>query len=145
LIWDFANLSIAWIQLFHATWKDFQESFKPIMNDLTRHRELIESTANLVHFQESRDARLQSQAAFAALEEEQNRAKTLAVVNWLSAADASLDQEAFAATRHDLPDTGRWILNESKVMEWLEPNDLTVPLFWLNGIPGAGTLNRVGK
>jgi hypothetical protein len=98
-----------------------------------------------VHFQESRDARLQSQAAFAALEEEQNRAKALAVVNWLSAADASLDQEAFAATRHDLPNTGRWILNEPKVKEWLDPNDLTVPLFWLNGIPGAGTLNRVGR
>ena len=88
--------------------------------------------------QESRDARLQSQASFAALEREANLAKTLAVVNWLSAADAALDQEDFTAKRQIVPDSGRWILEESKVKDWLKPADSSVPIFWLNGIPGAG-------
>jgi hypothetical protein len=88
--------------------------------------------------QEFRDSRLQSQASFAAIERYQNRTKTLAVINWLSAADASLDQEAFASTRHDIPDTSCWILNEPKVKDWLNPSECSVPVFWLNGIPGAG-------
>lgn len=130
----------AWKQLFNSTWKDFQESLKPILSDLLRHRELLKSGANIIQIQEFRDSRLQSQISFAALEKEQNHTKTLAVVNWLSAADACLDQEAFSATRQDIPDTGCWILKEPKVKDWLDPEECSVPVFWLNGIPGAGEL-----
>lgn len=108
------------------------------MNDIARHRELIESKANLVQIQESRDARLQSQASFAALEREQNLAKMLSVVNWLSAADTVLDHEDFASRRQYTPDSGRWILKEPKVKDWLDPANSSVPIFWLHGIPGAG-------
>jgi hypothetical protein len=124
--------------LFTATWKDFQESFKPILNDLLRHRELIESTASLEQIQESRDARAQFQASFAALETEQNHKKILAVVNWLSAADSYVDHEAFVVTRLEIPDTGQWILDESKIKNWLDPNQSSIPVLWLNGKPGAG-------
>lgn len=92
-----------------------------------------------MEIQESRNARLQSQASFAALEREQNLAKTLAVVNWLSAADAALDQEEFANKRQYTPDSGRWILKEPKIKDWFDPADSSVPIFWLSGIPGAGT------
>jgi len=108
------------------------------LNDLLRHRELIESTANLEQIQESRDARLKLQASFSALEREQGRVQTLAVVNWLSAAESSLDQETFAETRLLIPTTGRWILEEEKIKAWLDPKDSSVPVFWLSGIPGAG-------
>lgn len=128
----------AWKQLFNATWKDFQECFKPIQNDLIRHRELIESTANLEQIQESRDARLQSQAAFSALEKEQKYSNTIAVVAWLSSADPSEDHDAFLKAKEDFPDTGQWILRDPKIMEWLDASDCSVPMFWLNGIPGAG-------
>src|SRR5213078_3809079 len=113
-----------------------QESFKPILSDLLRHRELIESAANLEQIQELRDARLQSQASFAALEQEQNRTKTLAVINWLSAADAYIDQDAFAATRHNIPNTGRWILEEPKIKDWLDSSQSLLTTVWLNGKPG---------
>ena len=105
---------------------------------MLRHQELIESAASLEQIQESRDARFQYQASLTAIELEQNRIKTLAVVNWLSAADAHDDQDAFAAIRHDIPDTGRWILEESKIKDWLDPSQSSVPIIWLNGKPGAG-------
>jgi hypothetical protein len=107
---------------------------------MTRHRELIERKANLEQIQESRDARLQSQASFAALEREANLAKTLAVVNWLAPADAALDQEDFAGKRQVVSGSGRWILEEPKIKDWLDPKDSSVPIFWLNGIPGAGKM-----
>lgn len=92
----------------------------------------------MVEIQESRISRLQSQASFVALEREQNLAKTLAVVNWLSAADAALDQEDFSAKRQYTADSGRWILEEPRVKEWFDPAGSSVPIFWLSGIPGAG-------
>jgi hypothetical protein len=108
------------------------------LNDITRHRELIERKTNLLGIQESRDARLQSQASFAALEREQNLAKMLAVVNWLSAADITLDQEDFAGKRQYIPGSGRWVLDVPKIKDWFNPADCSVPIFWLSGIPGAG-------
>ena len=96
---------------------------------MTRHRELIERKASLEQIQESRDARVQFQASFAALEREANLAKTLAVVSWLSAADAALNQEDFAAERQVVPGSGRWILEEPKVKDWLDPADSSVPIF----------------
>jgi len=127
-----------WRQFFNATWKDFRESSRPILNDITRHRELIERKTNLLGIQESRDARLQSQASFAALEREQNLAKTLAVVNWLFAADIALDHEDFADKRRYTPDSGRWALETRKLKDWFDPANASVPIFWLSGIPGAG-------
>jgi hypothetical protein len=79
--------------------------------------------------------------SFAALEKEQDRTKTLAVVNWLSAADPHIDQEAFAATRHDIPDTGRWILEEPMIKDWTDPCQRLTPIIWLKGKPGAGQLS----
>ena len=105
---------------------------------MTRHRELIERGASLEQIQESRDARLQFQASFEAVLREQNLAKMIAVVNWLSAADAALDQESLSEARYGIHATGRWILQEPRIKEWLDPADSSVPIFWLNGIPGAG-------
>lgn len=127
-----------WTQIFCSTWKDFQASFKPILSDLLRHRELLDCGASLVQIQESRDLRIQSETSFAALMQEQNLTNTRAVINWLSAADPKLDQDVCAATRQDIPDTGRWILKGLVVKDWLDPAECSVPVFWLNGIPGAG-------
>jgi hypothetical protein len=120
------RLLTAWKQLFYSTWKDFQASFKPILSDFQRHRELLDCSASLV------------QETFAALAEERTRTNTLAVINWLSAADPSEDQEACAIVRQDIHDTGRWILKEPIVKDWLDPDECSVNIFWLNGIPGAG-------
>jgi hypothetical protein len=124
--------------MFSATWKNFQESTKPILNDLLRHRELIERAASLHQIQESRDARLQSQAAFAAMEKEHIGTKIRTISTWLSTGDWSDDQENFAAKRRDIPGSGAWVLDEAKVKAWLDPLSFHMPLLWLNGKPGAG-------
>lgn len=131
---------LAWKNLFTAAWKDFQESFKPILNDLVRHRELIESAASLEQIQEARDARYQSEVSFKAFEQEQNHTKTLAVISWLSAADPDIDQATFAATRQDIAETGRWILSEPTVKAWSDLSQTNIPMVWLNGKPGAGKM-----
>lgn len=126
------------MKIFTATWKDFQESLKPILNDLIRHRELIASTASLEQFQESRDARTRSQASFAALELGENHRKKIHVIDWLAAADTEVDKIAFSEARIDTPDTGRWILDQPEIKSWMDTGDASYPVVWLNGKPGAG-------
>ena len=53
------------------------------------------------------------------------------------------DQDAFQTVRLDIPSTGQWILSEPKVRDWLDPDEASVPMFWLNGIPGAGKMKLV--
>jgi hypothetical protein len=133
----------AWKQLFSGTWKNFQESSKPILNDILRHRELIERTASLQQIQESRDARLQSQLSFATMEKEQNGVKVRTISTWLSAIDVSEDQENFASKRRDVPDSGSWILEGSEVKAWLDPMNCHMKVLWLNGKPGAGKCSLI--
>jgi len=76
----------------------------------------------------------------AAIEKKQIESNKLEVINWLSAPDASLDQEACVSKREDIPETGQWILENPKVKDWLDPANSSVPVFWVNGIPGAGEL-----
>jgi hypothetical protein len=108
------------------------------LSNILRYRELIEHQASVVQIQDALDTRLRSQASFAILEQNQNHTKKLAVLNWLSATDASLDQEAFSMTRQEVPNSSSWILQEPAIQSWLDPDDSIVPVFWLNGIPGAG-------
>jgi hypothetical protein len=124
--------------MFRATWKDFKSRFQHILDNLRRHKELVESQANLLQIQESRALRVQFQDLFATTQRTERENQRLAVMNWLSSADAYLDQEGAAMARHDYPGTCRWIIEKPELKAWYDPEDSLVRLIWLNGIPGAG-------
>jgi hypothetical protein len=111
------------------------------LDDLRRHKELVETQANLLQVQESRAFRMQCEISFADIEEIGRENQRLAVINWLSSADAHLDQEASAAARRDYPRACRWILEKPEIRAWYDPDDSLVRLVWVNGIPGAGKLH----
>lgn len=149
-------------QFFRTAWKDFKSRFRHILGDLQRHKSLIESHANIIQIQEAQEARdatkdvfskllhdntLQVQEALAAREAthdsfmkvfQSNRDNQhVFVQNWLSPVNVKVDQEGYIAMRHG--DTGQWILNNDAIKSWMDPNDQTMPIVWLTGIPGAGT------
>jgi hypothetical protein len=129
---------IAWRQLFRATWKDFKSRFQRILDDLHRHKALIECQANILQIQEARTERANVRASFTAIEEAEKKNKRLVVLNWLSAAKTILDQEVSAEIRRDYPSTGRWVLENPTLKSWLDPSNALLPMVWMNGIPGAG-------
>jgi len=47
------------------------------------------------------------------------------------------DLEAFR--RECQVESGQWLEEEDNFKKWSDPNDHSVCLFWLQGIPGAGT------
>jgi hypothetical protein len=127
-----------WKQLFHATWKSFRTQFSGILENLRRHRRLVEGQANLAQFEEFQRARVTAEAEFRNLQDAEQRHRRITVRDWLSAANTDIDQEKGANVRSDYPNTGRWLLANHHMQAWLNPEFCSTPLLWLNGIPGAG-------
>ena len=143
---------VAWKQLWRSVWKDFQTRFKRLLEGLGRHRELIQSQANLLHFQQYQMDRekllLQVQQYetdreifiedLEKREKIEHEEKYMAVRKWLSGAESSLDHEDACSAWHQYPGTGKWILKNEHIQNWREASSPRDSSLWINGIPGAG-------
>jgi hypothetical protein len=82
--------------------------------------------------------RAATEADFQRRNEEEKRYRHITVRNWLSAASTDVDQERGVTAREGDPESGRWLLKNSRIQGWFNPDLCSVPLLWINGIPGAG-------
>jgi len=127
-----------WRQAFRSIWKDFNSRFEHILRDLRRHKELIESQATALHFQQYQADRQIIFEKFELLEIAETKRKYSAVLQWFAGADSLLDHEDTCKVRHEFPTTGHWILKHSKYSTWRMDDVPRTSTVWLNGIPGAG-------
>jgi hypothetical protein len=127
-----------WRQLFQATWKTFRTRFSGILDNLRRHKILIESQASLTQFEQFERARVIAEEEFRVMRDNEGKRRKIAVRDWLGAATSEVDQENCANVRVQYPGTGRWLLQIRHVQAWLDSNSSSTPLLWLTGIPGAG-------
>jgi hypothetical protein len=130
----------AWRQVFRSVWKDFKTRFQNILDRLRRHREVIESQANLLHFQQYQLDRAKMLEDLRRSENERRQKNYKEALEWISGADTHLDHESACAARSEYPGSGRWILKHSKQQNWKEADEPVSSILWLNGIPGAGKL-----
>ncbi|PVH69331.1 hypothetical protein DL98DRAFT_625565, partial [Cadophora sp. DSE1049] len=133
-----------WRQLFRSRWKDFEPTFKQILDNLNRHRNLIREQAIVVSFQRKelfieqhkRDVEGRSRSLKERQKAEQWR-KYLDVVEWFSAANSiEADHANYQEARR--LGTGDWILKNEEVRNWLESDVPESSILWIKGIPGAG-------
>lgn len=117
------------------------------MDELRRHRELIESQvnllhieANLLHIRQYEGDRLQMLRQLDTLEEAQGKEKYKTVMEWISGAETRLDHDSACQEWNEHPGSGRWILENPELERWkdAEPSMLASSILWLKGIPGAG-------
>jgi hypothetical protein len=112
--------------------------FQHILDILHSYKVLVESAANAAEIKARQTENAQLRVSLTATEHAQIANRLLSVLNWLSPANAILDQEAASMVRQENPLTGQWILQESKVNAWIKWDNATVNSLWLTGIPGAG-------
>ena len=124
--------------MFRACWKTFRSRFRPVLENLRRHKSLVETQASLCQFEEIQRMRVTAEVEFQALREAEDLRRRSAVQDWLSAANTELDQEIKASVRADYPGVCRWILDYKNVQAWRDSAPRSSPLLWVNGIPGAG-------
>lgn len=115
------------------------------MENLLRHRDLIERQANVHHMQETtleiqaaKVHREKAQAAFDSIRKAEQNSRYLTIINWLSAADILLDHESFIDKRREYPETGKWILDNPTFKAWHDSRNSLTPMLWLHWMPGAG-------
>lgn len=129
----------AWRQLFRASWKDFKTRFQGILENLRRHRDLLENQASLAHFEASQAARMAAESSTRAFEEALVKQQLTSVRDWLYSANIFNDQDRYSEIRSHLVSYGQWLLKRRQMSTWMDPASSAIPLFWLHGIPGAGT------
>lgn len=140
-------------------WRDFNTRFEQILENLTRHKNLVAEQAHLLSMELSqrnsgkihelfrqymidRDQRLRDADHMEDLERNKNH---LAIIAWLSTVDGGSikDHETACNTRSQSSVSGEWILKHEKVQDWRENDPPTSSILWLNGKPGAGIVRPV--
>ncbi|KAG8677696.1 hypothetical protein FPOAC2_03877 [Fusarium poae] len=144
-----------WKVLFHSAWKTFKTQFDPILRSLQRHRDMLSEEKLTAVMEETQKQGQSIQEKLHQLSKElgerdkKNAERDL--IDYQSRIDqqkrtveSKIDapsyhedyeiasQKRFAAT------SGRWILNHSPIVEWLDHSSNASGKIYLSGIPGAG-------
>jgi NACHT domain len=133
----FFNLP-TWRQMFRSVWKDFNSRFEHILRDLRRHKDLIESQATALHFQQYQVDRQMVFDKLNHLETAERKRKYSELLQWFLGADALLHHEDICKVRQEFPNSGGWLLKQPDYSSWKEDSVPRVSTLWLSGIPGAG-------
>jgi hypothetical protein len=98
-------------------------------------------TSKAMHFaellQQSKETRILAEEEFGNLERAATHSQKQQVIKWLSAADASSDQDHHRGYRNNM-DSGHWLLQNKIFQAWANPMSDSAPVLWVTGIPGAG-------
>ena len=121
--------------MFHATWKQFDSKFGHILNNMRQHKHLVENKANLIEFEQAREARIRTEKEFQAHETQEGLRRKAYLAIWLAATDVEADHERGRLSRRGRPQSGRWLLTKPTFKVW---SACSAPLLWIHGTPGSG-------
>lgn len=128
---------------FRSLWRDFRSRFQHILNDLAKHKDLVESHANQIHIRNYASDRARIFQEFERISKHTADEKYQYVLHWLNAPAAVGIHEDLVTMRNDFfkatnVKTGQWIIHDEKVKSWLNLDVPKTSTIWIQGIPGAG-------
>ena len=127
-----------WRQVFGSIWKNFNTRFEHILQDLRRHKQLIESQAAALHFSQYHADRQIIGAKLQHLEDAESDRRYLELLQWLRPVKSPSDHEDIIEVCQDFPSCGEWFFKNSNYSTWRTDDVPRSPILWLRGIPGAG-------
>lgn len=113
--------------------------FGDVIKKLERSKELLLHTANIAHYHEAQESRLLFAQKFEAQQEQTRKDRMLTVIDWLSPTSYEVDHEELKQKRREFPDTASWIFRQDSLRHWLQSDGSSNTMFWICGIPGAGS------
>ena len=134
--------------MFDSLWKTFNLRFQGILENLRKHRDLIDAEANAISIVEARAWRStqmdhirqwRANRAYEIdkIERERMTSQMREAVAWFGADEGQEDIFAkFSKACDDSAD--HWIFKESSIISWLGQGSRDESVIWLNGKPGAG-------
>ncbi|KAK5242764.1 hypothetical protein LTR20_001091 [Exophiala xenobiotica] len=127
-----------WRQVFGSLWRGFSQHLEHLVRDLQRIQQLVKDRATAAEFHEYNVARQLAHRALEQAQDEERKARSAAILQWLAGADSQLDHEILHKTRQDFPCSGRWFFKHPNFRCWRQDDIPKKPGLWLVGIPGAG-------
>ena len=138
----------AWKIVFDSLWKTFNLRFQGILENLKKHRDLIDTEANAINIAEAKAWRKtqmdhikqwRADRAYEIdkIERERLASQTREAVAWIGASEGQEDIFAKFSKACD-GSQGHWILKDSTIVSWLGQGGRDESVIWLNGKPGAG-------
>ncbi|KAL6401434.1 putative zinc finger protein [Ilyonectria robusta] len=146
----------SWRKTFAASWKDYDGPFQTLLRAFDSHGSFLKRSLDnqqhqsvqgthqvlndhILQYQWDRNyARRQAEEAEVARKHKQ----CLDVIHWLHSPGMEEPeiqyQNEFLKIRSEYPDTGKWILREDKVQDWIEADIPDHSLLWIHGKKGAG-------
>ncbi|KAM0254632.1 hypothetical protein ACHAQJ_006600 [Trichoderma viride] len=135
-----------WKLLFLTLWSRFKRRFDNIIEDMTRHGELIDREANARNIAEAREMRHdirvwreQSLEQVNNFEAQQAIKQYQSIIAWIiiDESDQLAIFESIMAEGRKHPGTCTWALRNPKINSWLQSRP-EMPILWLQGTPGSG-------
>ncbi|OAP57410.1 hypothetical protein AYL99_08148 [Fonsecaea erecta] len=128
-----------WKRLFDSSWRGFSRRFNAILQRLARGRDLIDKEAQSFAILDAKAFRQQILEDIERTEHERQEWQLRDTLAWLDLRGQDLEQDDLfeCRSRARNPGTCAWILENSALRSWLDPED-SRPQLWLRGIPGSG-------
>ncbi|KAI0376818.1 hypothetical protein F5Y04DRAFT_285493 [Hypomontagnella monticulosa] len=147
-----------WKKFFSYAWPTFKTRFRPILDSLKRHRDLLSDEKLSVIIEEVQESRKTTEGRLESLSseikeklselrehlrekdlEQQGSLKKLKdqLVTKLNPPDWEADQHDASKQRY-APSSGDWIFGDVRYKEWLQGTTQEHNVLYINGIPGSG-------
>ncbi|EGO53325.1 hypothetical protein NEUTE1DRAFT_133746 [Neurospora tetrasperma FGSC 2508] len=141
-----SDSSTGWRILFLTSWGRFQRRFDSTLDDLQKHKKLIDDTASAINLSETVKMSENLQAwrqenldKLKFLEDEQTAKQYQSIIGCLKIDEteqlAILDAISSEGNKYD--GTCDWVSRHIHIREWLKETP-TTDFVWLHGIPGTG-------
>lgn len=131
-------MRLVWRQIFTSTWRTFSVRLKPIMENLRRHKGLIEAQASIHQFEAIQAVRMSFNGQTRISQEQEDLRRRCTVCDWLSAANMEEDHVDKVSLRSRYSGTCQWIMQNGKYRDWCGSGLQSLNVLWIKGIPGSG-------
>ena len=134
-------MSVAWKIVFASSWRDFSYRFNSILENLARHRDLVDREALSIDIAEARVSR---QLAENELDKAERARESLMLQNalaWLAADDIDQENHLACLSARRQHGTCEWALRLTKLICWMNGGP-DQHILWLRGIPASGKCTK---
>lgn len=130
---------VAWKIVFASCWRDFSYRFDSILDNLAKHRDLVDREAQSIDIAEARASRRLAEDELDKAERDRGTLMLQNALAWLAADEIDQENNLDQLSARRQHGTCEWVLRLTKMISWMNGGpDQSV--LWLRGIPGSGTL-----
>lgn len=127
---------LGWKYFFESLWPRHRDKINVVMNHIERHTLLMRNEVRLEHIQAEHTARLRALEHFERTERSHRQQEYHTIETGIS--PTKYDTKLDWLHGRVCEGTGRWLMNDPIFVKWLDPQDTSSKVLWLQGIPGAG-------